>query len=133
MEPMKVVARYSNGRIVKGYTSDLLPNRDCFHLVSKDGPQSDSVVVYFKDLKAVFIVKDFAGRPDHKEKNEFEQGKAAMGKKIEVTFKDGEKLIGTTQGYNPGRPNFYLVPADTESNIDRCLVITAATKEVKFL
>jgi hypothetical protein len=56
-----------------------------------------------------------------------------VGRKIRVRFKDGEVLVGTTQGYQPGRPGFFLVPADPGSNIERCYVISAATDEVTFL
>lgn len=49
-----------------------------------------------------------------------------------MTFKDGEVLVGTTQGYQPGRPGFFLEPADRASNIERCFVVAAATREVSF-
>lgn len=133
MEQTKIVARFQDGRVLKGYTADLLPNRDVFHLVPGDAPHADSIAVHFSQLKAVFIVKDFAGHPEHKKKNEFQPGKPPIGRKIEIVFKDGEKLLGTTQAYNATRPNFYVIPADPESNIERCLVMTAATKQVKLL
>jgi len=41
--------------------------------------------------------------------------------------------VGATTGYQPGRPGFFLVPADAESNIERCYVVAAATQEIKFL
>jgi hypothetical protein len=50
-----------------------------------------------------------------------------------VTFKDGEVLVGTTQGYQPGRKAFFLVPADRESNTERCFVIAAAAQNISFL
>jgi hypothetical protein len=54
-------------------------------------------------------------------------------RKIRVVFADGETLVGTTQGYQPGRPGFFVVPADSGSNNDRCFVVSAATKEVSFV
>lgn len=50
-----------------------------------------------------------------------------------MAFKDGEVLVGTTTGYQPGRPGFFLEPADTTSNIERCYVVAAATLDVSFL
>jgi len=50
-----------------------------------------------------------------------------------LLIKDGEILVGTTTGYRPGRPGFFLVPADTESNIERCYVVATATEEISFL
>ena len=55
------------------------------------------------------------------------------GKKMRVVFQDGEVLLGTTQGYQPGRPGFFLVPADPRSNNERCFVISSATREVTLL
>jgi len=42
-------------------------------------------------------------------------------------------MVGATQGYQPGRPGFFLIPADAQSNNERCFVVTAATQEVSFL
>jgi len=50
-----------------------------------------------------------------------------------VVFKDGEVMVGTTYGYRPGRAGFFVVPADADSNIQRCYVLTAATQEVSFI
>jgi hypothetical protein len=56
-----------------------------------------------------------------------------VGKKIKVIFRDGEELVGTTQGYQTGRPGFFLFPADKQSNIDRVFVLVAATRSVSFI
>ena len=32
MEPVKVVVRYLNGKVIKGVTQDFSPNKDRFHL-----------------------------------------------------------------------------------------------------
>jgi hypothetical protein len=50
-----------------------------------------------------------------------------------VVFQDGETLVGTTQGYDPTRPGFFVIPADPASNNDRCFVVTRATKTVSFI
>jgi hypothetical protein len=42
-------------------------------------------------------------------------------------------MVGTTQGYQPGRPGFFLVPADTGSNTERCYVVAAAAQEISFI
>ena len=38
----------------------------------------------------------------------------------------------TTQGYQPDRPGFFVVPVDPKSNNDRCFVVMAAVKAVRF-
>jgi hypothetical protein len=42
-------------------------------------------------------------------------------------------LVGTTTGYQPGRPGFFLEPADANSNNERCYVVTSAAEEINFL
>lgn len=127
----RVVARYRDGRTVKGVTTDFGPARDFFH-VTPEGPGAP-MTIRLADLKAVFFVRDFAGDPARQKKNEFEEGKLAIGKKLRVVFEDGEILVGTTQGYQPGRPGFFVIPADPAANAERCYVIAAATKEVGFV
>jgi hypothetical protein len=134
MNQNKVVVRYLDGRILKGSTSDFMPNKDSFHLTpdySKLGEQIHAVNI--NECKALFFVKDFMGKPDYQDKKEFHTDKTAGGRKIKVVFKDKEILVGTTQGYQPGRPGFFLFPADSESNIERCFVVSAATQEISFI
>jgi hypothetical protein len=130
----KIVVRYQDGRMAKGYTSNFMPNKDIFHLLPLDAPAgSKPLDVYVNVLKAVFFVKDFNGDSQYQEKKTFGTAKPVVGKKIRVVFKDGEELVGTTQGYQPGRPGFFVFPADTGSNMDRVFVYSAATREVSFV
>jgi hypothetical protein len=130
----KIVARYLDGRIGKGITSDFMPTKEIFHLMPVDAAAGTKpTAVAMKDLKAVFFVKDYAGNSDYHETKEFDPGKPVPGRKIRVVFKDTEILIGTTQGYQPGRPGFFVMPSDPKSNCDRCFVVAAATREVSFL
>ncbi len=130
----KVVARFAEGRLVKGTTSDFFPGRESFHVSLATAPaEAEPVEIHTKDLKALFFVKDFAGNPQHLEQKEFDPSHPPVGRRIRVVFKDGEVLVGTTQGYQPGRPGFFLVPADARSNNERCYVVSAATQEIDFL
>lgn len=130
----KIVARFQDGRIVKGTTADFFPNKDSFHVLSSDAPAgAKPEEVRTKDLKALFFVKDFRGNPKHVKRNEFDPAHPRPGRRLKVVFKDGEVLVGATTGYQPGRPGFFLVPADPGSNIDRCYVVAAATRDVSFL
>jgi hypothetical protein len=130
----KVVARYADGRIVKGSTTDFVPAKAIFHLAPSDAPRgAKPVAVEVKDLKAVFFVKDFEGRKDYQPSQEFNPAKPVQGRKIRVVFQDQEVLVGATQGYQPGRPGFFMTPADGDSNIERCYVVTASAKEVTLL
>jgi hypothetical protein len=120
--------------MVKGMTADFFPTKDIFHVSDEAAPNgSKPMEINKQDLKALFFVKDFTGDSQHVEGNEFDPKNPPAGRRIKVVFKDGETLLGTTTGYQPGRPGFFVVPADSSSNIERCYVVTAATQEVSFL
>ena len=128
----RVVAHFQDGRLLKGFTYDFLPGREVFHLADT-APGARPVKVPVAELKAIFFVKTFDGDPQRPKVNDPAAAEAAPGRRIRIVFKDGEVLVGTTQGYNPSRPGFFVVPADPESNNERCYVVAAATREVGFL
>ncbi|HEY5998473.1 MAG TPA: hypothetical protein VI078_04130 [bacterium] len=130
----KIVVRFLDGRRLKGYTGDFLPSKPAFHVMPLDAPPGTKpMLVQISELKAVFFVKDLVGNPEHRERLEFRPDRPPVGKKIRVVFRDGEVLVGTTQGYDPTRAGFFLVPADHESNNERCFIIGRATTKVQFL
>jgi len=133
VEPLKVVVRYLDGRIIKGFSQDFFPNKDRFHVSPADKSSGEGIEVFFKVLKAVFFVRDFAGDAQYNERKEYTQGDKPSGRKIEVTFKDGEVLVGTTMGYDPNRPGFFLFPVDPKSNNVRVFAVTTAVKKVRYL
>lgn len=130
-EQSLVVARYTNGNAVKGYTKDFNPNRPVFHLRDQAG---EAVVVEVSDLKIVCFVKDLVGDPTHKKarKFQFQSPGSDQGKKIAVLFKDGELIVGYTLSYTPGKQGFFVFPTDTKSNNQRIYVVKSATKMVKI-
>jgi hypothetical protein len=130
----KVVARYADGRLVKGMTADFFPTKDRFHIsVASAAPGTPLAEIYTKDLKALFFVKDHDGDPQHVEKRDFDPERPPVGLKIRVAFKDGEVMVGTTTGYQPGRVGFFLIPADPDSNTERCYVVAASTDDISFI
>jgi hypothetical protein len=133
MEPVKVVARYVNGKRVKGFSQDFFPNKDRFHVYPAAKPSGEAVEVLVKELKAVFFVQDFAGNSLYNERKKYIEGEKPSGRKVEVTFIDGEVLVGTTLGYDPSRPGFFLFPADPKSNNIRVFAVIPAVKKVRYL
>jgi len=130
----QVVVHTKQGQLLKGSTNDFLPTKDRFHLIPVQAtPGAKPLEILIADLKAVFFVKDLVGQPEHEKKNAFNTDAPLPGRKIRVVFHDGETLQGTTNGYQPGRPGFFVVPADPKSNNERCFIVTAATKEVALL
>jgi hypothetical protein len=134
MERVKVIMRYANGELIKCYTDNFFPNKPSFHVHPVEAGLADKgIEVMVLQLKAVFFVKDFVGDPSHNDRNDFAEGQQISGRKVEVTFADGEVMIGSTIGYDPKRPGFFLTPADLESNNLRVFVVSSAVKGVRFL
>jgi hypothetical protein len=116
--------------VLKGFAFDFFPNRVVFHISPVEAaPGAQAVEVSVSELKAVFFVKDFVGNAKYDDVKAFNSAQV-IGRKMTVRFSDGETLAGTTQGYDRQRPGFFLIPADPQSNIERCYVVVAATTEV---
>ncbi|HET9326871.1 MAG TPA: hypothetical protein VFQ05_08880 [Candidatus Eisenbacteria bacterium] len=130
-EATRVVARFGDGKVLKGTTQDFFPNRPSFHLLPADG--GASIEIRCKQLKALFFVKTFEGDRQRKDVRGFVTAPAetAQGKKIAVRFKDAEVICGYSLSYTPDREGFFIFPADGGSNNLRIYVVTASTTEVK--
>jgi hypothetical protein len=128
----KIVVRYKDGRLFKGFTHDFHPTRAHFAIwPSINAPQHEGIQVPLAGLKAVFFVRDFRGDAEYVEDKHFEQ--AGHGRRIEVTFFDQEVLVGTTLSYRPDGQGFFLIPADPRTNNVRVFVVTSAVRHVRFL
>lgn len=127
-----VVARYRDGRVIKGTTYDFGPQKKGFHVnpLGEEGGKVSEVL--FSDLKALFFVKSLEGKQDHPSAKEgIEEKTEPVGQmKVKITFFDGETLLGTTQGYTLEREGFFIVPLEEHSNNLRIFVISKAVKEV---
>jgi len=125
----KVVARFKDGGVLKGYTKDFSPVRKDFHLEPLSGEKAN--IVETELLKALFFVKDFAGNGDRRDV--YNDVISGAGRKVLVTFKDGELIIGFSQGYSPDRLGFFMIPADMKNNNERIFIVNSATENVTFL
>jgi hypothetical protein len=126
----RVVARLRNGSLVRGYTNDFHPTKSHLHLTTED-KLGDTVYVELSQLKAIFFVREFAGDPDRVDSTDFVPGQ--HGRKVEVTFEDGEVLRGTTLAYRKDGSGFFVQPTDPASNNMRVFVSPGATRHVRFL
>jgi hypothetical protein len=135
MEQIKVILHFLDGRVVKGYTQDFNQTRASFHfqINSPDNSSDKSMLIEVKDLKALFFVKTFEGDKEYNERKGFIPGDRSQGRKVEVTFIDGEIIQGSTVGYDPQRPGFFLLPVDQRSNNIRIFVATTAVANLHFL
>jgi hypothetical protein len=133
MEPSKIVIRYRDGRTLKGTTQNFFPNKPVFHVtrLGRAGP-GDLTEVNVEDLKAIFFVRDFTGNAKHVERKKLGPGDRPQGRLMEVTWKDGEVIVGTTSGYDPKRPGFFLFPIDPSSNNVRVYLVASAVRTARF-
>ncbi len=128
MERNKVIVLFKGGKIMKGVTSDFLPNKTEFHISDLNGKMENIEV---SQLKGVFFVKDMAGDVNHE--YSYEDVVVAGGRKIRVEFSDGETMVGYTLSYSPDRQGFFMIPADFQGNNERIFVVKSATTNVTFL
>src|SRR4030095_14989467 len=125
----KVVARFKDGRIVRGYTNDFDPSKAHLH-VSSDLRDGESTIILLSYLKALFFVRDFAGDPTRVEDTFFSE--TPNGDRMEVTFWDNEVIIGSTQSYRAEGEGFFLQPADPRSN-NLSVFVAAGVQQIRFL
>jgi hypothetical protein len=127
-----VVARFLDGRTLKGTTHDFLPNKPTFHIYADGDERSKAVALSTGDLKAVYFVKDFSGSKERTDIPGFGEAKG-FGRKAQVTFADGEVVCGFTTGYNPTALGFFVLPADSSGNNTRIYVVNKAVRDFTWV
>ena len=127
----KIVVRYAEGRMLKGYTQDFSANRSQFSLwPSITAGAHERVIVPLARLKGVFFVRDFAGNPGYVERTD--TGGPQHGRRIEVTLVDDEVIVGRTLSYRHDGHGFFVFPADPLANNIRIFVVATSVRQVRF-
>ncbi len=127
----RAVVAFLDGRRLKGYLFNFSALKESFRLFPNEPAQQQSGSdILVKDLKAIFFVRDFAGNPDYDETPSDDGPK--HGRKVVVTFKDGEELSGATEAYNPQKLGFFMFPLGKNSNNLRIFVINRNIRQVKI-
>ena len=127
MSQNKAVVHSRDGRILKGHINDFRPNKAEFHLETLENEVS---LLNVADVKAVFFTKDHDG--DAGRQDSYDDVVAGGGRRMKVTFADGEEIVGYVSSYSPDRIGFFLLPADLESNNERVFVVTSSCKDVEY-
>jgi len=128
----KVVVALVDKRRIKGFVYNFSAVRETFSVFPTESAQkSEANDIRLKNVKAVFFVKDFVGNSARSDVQSPEQ--LRRGRKMEIIFRDGEKMIGTTEAYHPQKPGFFMFPADADGNNTRVFVVNANLRSVKFL
>ena len=124
-----VVARFADGRVLKGTTHDFAPHKPVFHLMAWDAPTARALAIPVGELKALFFVRTYAGDPKHVDAGDLDTAKG-QGRRVVVTFSDGEVIRGFTTGYSRDKQGFFVIPVDPKSNNSRVFAVIAAVKSV---
>lgn len=128
----RVVVACLDGKRLKGYVFNFSALRDSFRLFPEpNSPQTAGADLQIRDVKAIFFAKDFAGQPERKDS--YDAMDATHGRKLEVTFLDGEKIPGTSEAYNRNKLGFFMFPSDRDSNNSRIFVVNKNVSAVKLL
>jgi hypothetical protein len=128
----RVVVRYTDGRLLHGFSNDFHPSHACFQFSPSVGcPAGERLMVPIARLKAVFFVKDLQGDQNRVDAQMFDH--APRGRKVQLTFRDGEVMTGSTLGYKPNEQGFFVVPADSRGNNLRAYVVTAAIRHIRII
>jgi hypothetical protein len=128
----KVVARYKDGRVVKGTSLDVDPAKPLFHVRP---PQGAAVEIALSDLKALFFVRTLEGDSTREEGRTPDPAdpRNRGSTLVRLHFADSEVMVGLTIRYPPNRPYFFIVPIDPKSNNIRILINRAAVTAMEAL
>lgn len=132
----KIVAKFHDGKILKGYTVDFNPTEEYFHLYPVEDDletaKEEKIKIKLADLKAVFFVKTFQGNKDYKKVRSFQDNDSGPlpQRRIIIVFKDGENFYGTTYSFSPEKNGFFAFPIDPLDNNDRVFVPKDALERV---
>lgn len=127
-----VVARFLDGRTIKGTSLDVDPAKPAFHVRPPEGTTAE---VKLKDLKALFFVRSLEGDMARHEGRALapDDPRTHGSTAVSLQFPDGEVMVGLTNRFPPNRPYFFVVPVDPESNNIRILVNRTAVKKMEPL
>ena len=120
-----MVARFQDGRAIKGTSLDVDPAKPTFHVRPAVGK---ALEIRLADLKALFFVRSLDGDSTRTENRVPDPGdpRSRGSTLVSLRFADGEVMVGLTIRYPPNRPYFFIVPVDPKSNNIRVLINRAA-------
>jgi type IV pilus assembly protein PilB len=126
----KVVARFLDGRMVKGWCQAFRQDRPLVKIESVD--RSDTREVAWEDLKALFFVREFEGLNRSLDEAVLPQASPVsnLGQHVQLEFLDGEVIQGYAEGLKKEGRGFFIVPLDPESNNLRIFVPQSALRKL---
>jgi len=136
-----MIVLLADGSRLKGHSRDFNPSRPQFHLrlAGPEGETGERREIAFKDLYAVFFVRDFGFDREKRYEPADDLGPvttppAAGARALRVTTAWGEVLEGLSYGYQPHRPGFFLFPTkplQRTLNLERAFLTSRAVARVE--
>jgi hypothetical protein len=122
----KIVLHFLDGSILKGTTSDFSEEKASLSLTKRK--TEETIKVDLSQLKGIFFVKSFDGNREYCERDDMNI--PGLGRKVVVTFKDGERLCGHVPEESQGGTGFFLHICAWRSNNEKVFVLNAATEKI---
>jgi hypothetical protein len=138
----RVVARYRDGKLAKGYVKDFSVDSDTIILIDPKKQQKKRIAI--DELKAVYFVKTFEGVSRRIERKAFGIRKS-LGRKVFIKFRDTESVVGFIPGEIPwdkgfslaklGKKarGFFIIPADGDSNNIKVFVVGSEIRQITIM
>ncbi len=138
----RVVARFNNGIVLKGYAKNF--SIDCDSFVLDETGSGKAHHIALAELKALFFIKTFEGNSKHRDKKIFSAG-GKKGSKVYIKFLDEESLVGFVDGEIPWEKGyflskegskakgFYLVPVDDCCNNVKVFVVASSVQDMTVM
>ena len=139
MDRQRVILRCLDGRLIRGSIGDFSAADE---VVDLEDESSQVQKFRVNELKAIFFVRTFEGKPEYSERKSF-RDPVSLGKRVFVKFKDGESMTGYIEGGVPWEkgfflesskgPGFFLIPVDSESNNIKVFVVASSVWDVTVM
>ena len=130
---VKVVVALLDRKRERGYVFGFKPFGDGFTLQPGPTAAGPGRFMDFRICKAVYFVRSHDGNKAFKENKLTLPPTYRQGRKVSVDYPDGERTVGTTEGFNPSRVGFFMYPADPKSNNTEVFVITGNVDEIRLI
>jgi hypothetical protein len=132
-EGIPVVVAFLDKKRDRGYLKQFRPFDKSIVLHPADRPSAPGREIPVSELKSIYFVRSLLGNKAYQENKRMMPTVYRQGRKIEVTFPDGEVMVGTTDGFSPARLGFTFYPADPKSNNVEIFVVWKNAEEIKIL
>lgn len=138
----RVVARFIDGRVVKGYVRKFSTESDIVDISEAGSGKEHRIST--ADLKALFFIKSFEGDSGYRERKAFGI-REHKGQKVYIKFNDRESLMGFIEGAVPWEKGFFLsdegskakgffmLPVDNDSNNEKVFVVATSIDDVTVM